>query len=851
MPLKLFPEYDAMQRLRGVKAAAATDLFFPEMRLRTPLPGAPLPVSPKKLASHLVKQRRVYQNGLLAFLRGDADGAQKMREAAAGMERVSVQESARAFWWTVGAFFEAIVAGGLDPGFGAKQLAARLDLQIRRVVEGSVKVATRLRREVLYYVAVSSPVTPTVGAVQKGYGLTGLIPSAEALNADLIRLQPILREVREQLGTAKNIWLRVSLGRVDSLPKLRETLQSVHANAVAIGNAALSELTASLVACLDTMPPSGEVPDVLAMEYATGILLAESAVSNYGGLASNFPKQVAAMLARLEAAREARPLPEGTGALIDGIFRRAQERVLLAQVATRDPDRISGTWSRCSMRSSAIRPSGPRSRRSARTATRSAARCACWSRTMPNGCSDSARRRSRATRTRIPRSTRSDLELLAESLSALGFFVEALEQQRSDRKRLIAPLLARHLGEAPEAQDDGAAETVEDAVEDLRGLLPMLVAEIRRAPADAAARAVLTAKLKDLVDDATLIDDSELVAQAQEALAELEALAALDTGGTVALEAAVTAIAESGAPVAAPAPALSAETQRLLATDANRLDAELLEIFLIEATEVLDAVSRIGRSSSAIPAIARRCARRAGSSTRSRAAAGWSAWTSSASSPTTSRRFTIACSRRSYDVTPAMLELLDVAEANFRQWVGALQDKGDVYADPAELYAAIGRVEAELPAEFDADMPATPHSRLQGTAGPGARSRGTCRGAGCSSPCGETPFGETESPSRCPRRSRRTRSGARRKATASIEADATSEPVAWVEATRRADEAGAEIIEFAPVGEMPAGANADDGALPPPDVVTVGEVSMPADLFAVLVDEAEGSSRRRSTTEFR
>ena len=100
-----------------------------------------------------------------------------------------------------------------------------------------------------------------------------------------------------------------------------------------------------------------------------------------------------------------------------------------------------------------------------------------------------------------------DLELLAESLSGLGFFVEALEQQRSDRQRLIAPLLAKRLGEAPVAEPDADAETVEDAVEDLRGLLPQLVAEIRRAPADAAARAVLTAKLRDLVDDATLIDD--------------------------------------------------------------------------------------------------------------------------------------------------------------------------------------------------------------------------------------------------------------------------------------------------------------------------------------------------------
>ena len=89
VPLKLFPEYEAMQRSRGVKAAAATDLFFPDLRLRVPLPGAPLPLAPTKLASHLVKQRRVYQNGLLAFLRGESDGARQMRDAAAGMERVS------------------------------------------------------------------------------------------------------------------------------------------------------------------------------------------------------------------------------------------------------------------------------------------------------------------------------------------------------------------------------------------------------------------------------------------------------------------------------------------------------------------------------------------------------------------------------------------------------------------------------------------------------------------------------------------------------------------------------------------------------------------------------------------
>src|SRR6185369_3219112 len=66
------------------------------------------------------------------------------------------------------------------------------------------------------------------------------------------------------------------------------------------------------------------------------------------------------------------------------------------------------------------------------------------------------------------------------------------------------------------------------------------------------------------------------------------------------------------------------------------------------------------------------------------------------------------------DVTPAMLELLDVAEADFRMWVGALQDTGDVYADPRALFAAIARVAAELPSEFEVESAAAPEPGAAG-----------------------------------------------------------------------------------------------------------------------------------------
>ena len=203
-----------------------------------------------------------------------------------------------------------------------------------------------------------------------------------------------------------------------------------------------------------------------------------------------------------------------------------------------------------------------------------------------------------------------DLELLAESLSSLGFYVEAVEQQRPDRERLIAPLLARRLGAgARGARRRSRGESAETAVEELRTALPEIVAEVHRAPADAAARAGLRTKLVDLRDDAKLIGDEDLAAQAGAALEELEA------GGTAALTAAVDAIAGGGA--AAPAPAISEETQRLLATDENALDAEFVEIYLTEAGEVLDTVARAPRRYwRATPAPARRCAPCAAASTR-------------------------------------------------------------------------------------------------------------------------------------------------------------------------------------------------------------------------------------------
>ncbi len=288
---------------------------------------------------------------------------------------------------------------------------------------------------------------------------------------------------------------------------------------------------------------------------------------------------------------------------------------------------------------------------------------------------------------RIPQTpvNNEDLELLAESLSGLGFYIEAVEQQRPERERLIAPLIAKRLGEvsAPVEQHD----SVEDAVAELRAQLPALVEEVHRAPADESARAGLRQKLAALRDDAELIGDAHLVGQADAAVKEL------DAGGTANLTAVVDAIADTSAP----APALSDETQRLLEVDAHGLDAELLDIYLTEAGEVLDSIRDSG------DALARNLGDREALATVRR---GFHTLKGSGRMVGLNELGEFAYDAEKLHnrlleeerpVTAAVLRMIRVAHDTFREWVDALREKGRVTPDPKGLHEAIRAVEAELP----------------------------------------------------------------------------------------------------------------------------------------------------------
>ncbi|HKU86917.1 MAG TPA: Hpt domain-containing protein, partial [Casimicrobiaceae bacterium] len=684
VPLALFPEYEAMQKARGMETAAPTDLFYPDLNVRAPrsTPSEIMPAA--RLASHLLKERRQYQRGLLEWLRGADGGAAAMRDAIAAIEEVTPQPALRAFWWTAVALLEALAHGALPRSFGAKQLVARIDMQIRRVTEGSAKVADRLRREVLYHVATAKPATPQIELVQRTYHLAALIPTPEALDSDVVRLQPLLREAREQLAHAKDAWLKAASGRTDTLPKLAQLVASANGKAAELKHPALSRLMTTLTERLAAMPPEG-ASEPLAMEFATALLLAESAFENFNNLSPEFATQVDAMIARLDAARAGRTATDAAPAL-DEMSRRAQERALLAQVMRevranlRHMEQVLDAFFRDHTRRTELAGLAKDSQQirgalkmlELDDADRLLALCQAQIETYADPGADV---------------DEEGLELLAESLSGLGFYIDAVLHQRPDRDRIIAPLIAKRLGETPQPAVT-EPQSVEDSVAELRAALPRLMADVRHAPADGDARAELRGKLVSLRDDAELIGDADLVAQANAALRQI------DGGESAALAASVDLIVESGA---APAPAISEETQRLLDTDASGLDAELLDIYLAEADEVLETVAEQKLAlehnpgdREALVTVRRQFHTLKGSGRMvGLTELGELAWNV--------ERVHNRLLEEERRVTPAVIALIGIAQESFRHWVQELRETGRFATDPAPLAAALRAVEAELP----------------------------------------------------------------------------------------------------------------------------------------------------------
>jgi chemosensory pili system protein ChpA (sensor histidine kinase/response regulator) len=592
LPLKLFPLYREIQQARGQEQVSPTDLFFPDLSVRPPKRDATsLAASPIPLTHQLKTQRSRFERGILLWLRSrdESAGIAEMRQAVSAIESLQSLPANRAFWWVTLAFLDVLAEKRIPIDLQVKRLCGRIDAQMRRLVDGSKTVAERLMRDVLYYVALAEGGNDHVKQVKSLYRLDPLMPKPEAKASaeGLSALQ--LRELSESITGLKESWDRFCSGSAVALPQFDEQLTNFVGRVAALNKAPIARLVESLRALTQWLRRDPlQCNDTVAIEVATSLLLIDTVIEGWNHPDAETVAQAEIMAERVSVVQSGESVGFLQAPLLGEMSRRAQEQLVLSQVAREIQTNLSqieqtldAYFRDTSRRDDLMQIVAPiKQVMGALTVLNHPAAVdllrECESRISEFASSEA-----------VPQE---QFEDVAQKLSALGFFVESLQQGRPNLE-LLRPL--RSLGGAEEIEEvDSVASTVEQELEQQKRDAQALVIALRDKPEDDALRRELKQNLELIRQDANLLADATLERQAQEALATLASAPA-----SAEIEEALGGIVQAEPDAAH----VAAEVARLADSTAEEIDAELLGIFLEEAHDVLGSIEEHYQRSLAAP----------------------------------------------------------------------------------------------------------------------------------------------------------------------------------------------------------------------------------------------------------
>ena len=583
VPLRFISEYLALGKLHRSKFGPA-DLFFPDLSRRPAKLNNGNPPEPSRMPAFLLRQRRDFQHGLLQWLRGSDVGLEQMRRVIAEIEAAYPLPSQRSFWWATHALLEATRSGFVEPSTALKQLMARVDLQVRRFVEGSTRVADRLRREVLYHVARARNGNPLVDEVKALYELDVLVPKRVPREIDIVALQPAIANLSAIVTRCKDAWASHNSGRSAALQKLREAAAELPSACDALQMPDFASLGRAIASAAASAVESKHVGDDLSIELATSLILIETAIEHIAALPTSFKTQVERAVQRLSYATSNAPIPPELRAETEAnsLTRLAQEKQTISQVAReiranmRLVEQALDTVFRDRTALDELKPVP-----ALLGQVSGAMRMLGWN--DANELLSNTTDRLIASVGHEAALSTQDIDALADVLAGLSFYVDVRERRERDADVILLGLKRRFLGEAGGLADNlDDEDSVEASLADRQRMLRPLARALNDAPDHVELRDTLRSTLQGVRQDAELLSDPTLSKASNEALRLLDG----DTAQPEALTAAVAAVVGTSTEL----PPTSAETSRLVESEPEERETGLLDIFLEEAAEVVQSV---------------------------------------------------------------------------------------------------------------------------------------------------------------------------------------------------------------------------------------------------------------------
>jgi chemosensory pili system protein ChpA (sensor histidine kinase/response regulator) len=331
-PVRLFSYYRSLLEVRGAERIHPADLFFPNLAIRPQLPAA----EPTTGAINYGTLRQRYEKALLPFLKNTDHMAELANAAAMGdvigeVERAQSNQQSRAFWWVMHGFAEAVSSGKVRNELYVKQLFARINLQIRRLSEGSTSIGERLLRDALFFIARAEDPSPRMLQIRNGYELEGLVPSDYEEKRYGQIDAATLATAKERLAQAKSMWIRIAGGDAGAAQAFEQEMNGLTEAGSRLNSPSLAKLLRELSGIARHAARSSP-GDSLGLEVATSLLFVENALNHTNRLSDNFSERADAMTARL-LSLAAGEKPAQAASWLDDMSREAQQRQTMMVLA--------------------------------------------------------------------------------------------------------------------------------------------------------------------------------------------------------------------------------------------------------------------------------------------------------------------------------------------------------------------------------------------------------------------------------------------------------------------------------------------------------------------------------------
>ncbi|HEX9811114.1 MAG TPA: Hpt domain-containing protein [Burkholderiales bacterium] len=352
VPFKHLQLLNELRAARKAEPIAELEFFNPDLSVRPPPVAGRERLADSEFAALARQQRAAYQGALLNWLR-DTGNVEPLGTIAGVLDELQSNASTgvlEQLFWVAGGLLEGMIAGELEPTSERKKHLARLDQQIKKIVDGVEKSVLRstceaLVRSILHDLARAQSAAPKIAQLKQAFRLDELLgesvddvdldapdrPSPEVLKSVAVALGKEVEQAQDMLATAFD----ARKTDAKSLAPLMESLHKIAGTVEMAGAPVLKQVVDELISTCAALG-EGRIAssDAAAMPIAQALLAVESGARELHRADAQWQQQVDQAIMGLRALHGETGVPGAHGIEVsDAALTEAEYQQLLGVVA--------------------------------------------------------------------------------------------------------------------------------------------------------------------------------------------------------------------------------------------------------------------------------------------------------------------------------------------------------------------------------------------------------------------------------------------------------------------------------------------------------------------------------------